>query len=124
MSDPAIENFLVALRQRGIRSIRRVRFKHNRERLLSLSRDGTLLNAHACFADAPPEIMDAIALFLRSRDASPESRAAIAVLREWRGTRAGLERARERVIERNIADGVDLPKAGPCCGTPAQRRYL
>jgi hypothetical protein len=124
MLDATVENFLVALRQRGIRRIRRVRFKNNRERLLSLSRDGSVLHAHACFASAPPDIFDAIALFLRARAGSDDSRRAVAALRDWPGTREALERARVDAEDKNVADGAELPKSAPCCGTLAQQRYL
>jgi predicted SprT family Zn-dependent metalloprotease len=124
MLDATAENFLVALRQRGIRRIRRVRFRNNRERLLSLSRDGSLLNAHACFASAPPDIFDAIATFLRARDGSEDSRRAVAALRDWPGTRDALERARIEAEERGTTDGADPPRSAPCCGTSAQQRYL
>jgi hypothetical protein len=123
MQEQAPETFLAALRERGIRRIRQVRFKNNRERLLSLSRDGDLLNVHVCFATAPAEILDSLADFLRARDGSAESRNAIAVLRDWPGTRDGLDRAREDAAARNGGD-ERVPKAGHCCGTAAQRRYL
>ncbi len=124
MLDQTVENFLVALRQRGVRRIRSVRFRNNRERLLSLSRDGSLLNAHACFASAPPDILDAIALFLRARAGSEDSRRAVAVLRAWPGTREALERARVAAEDRETSDGATLPKITTCCGTIAQQRYL
>jgi hypothetical protein len=123
MQEHTSEIFLAALRERGVRRIRQVRFKNNRERLLSLSRDGDLLNVHVCFASAPAEILDSLASFLRARDGSIESRNAIALLRDWPGTRAGLDRAREQAAARNGGD-EPVPRPGLCCGTAAQRRYL
>ena len=83
---------LAALRDRGS-AIRRIRYRENRSVLLSVGRDGTTLNSHACFRDAPPAIVDAIVTTVVAADSS-ERCAARRTLTEWEGTRRGLERAR------------------------------
>jgi len=86
---------LAALRARGS-AIRRVRYRANRTVLLSVSRDGRTLNSHECFRGAPPEIVDAmVAVVTITRDTRTR-RAALRKLREWEGTRRGLERVRRR----------------------------
>jgi hypothetical protein len=84
---------LAALRRRGA-AIRRIRYRENRSVLLSVSRDGYTLNSHTCFRNAPSGVLDAIALFLRSRRGSTGHARALATIRGWEGTRRGLERAR------------------------------
>ena len=84
---------LTALRARGS-AIRRVRYRTNRSVLLSVSRDGRTLNSHACFRDAPPEIVAAVVDALTARRGTRARRDALRALREWEGTRGGLERAR------------------------------
>jgi hypothetical protein len=76
--------------------IRKVHYRRNRSVLLSLSRDGTTLNSHECFRDAPGPVIEAIAVFLRSPRGSARHRTALASIREWEGTRTGVERARRQ----------------------------
>lgn len=75
--------------------------------LLSVSRDGRTLNSHACFRDAPPEIVRAVAAAVAGRGA--ERRRALRTIRGWEGTRRGLERARDRKPRRPrpATDGRD-----------------
>jgi hypothetical protein len=105
------------LQLRGASEVRSVRFKQNRLRLVSVSSDGAVLHVHACYAQAPPDVLDAIARFLSSDRGSPEFRRAISHLREWPGAREGLRQAQAR-------SGNGLPAAAPCCGTPAQQQFL
>jgi predicted SprT family Zn-dependent metalloprotease len=91
LSDP----ILSALRDRGA-PVRAVRYRANRSVLLSISRDGRTLNSHVCFRDAPPEIAADIARWVTRRRGSPESRRALARLRDWEGTRRGLTEARRQ----------------------------
>lgn len=84
---------LAALRARGS-PIRRVRYRENRSVLLSFSRDGATLNAHACFRNAPPRIVEAMVTTITANGV--RRRRAQRALREWDGTRRGLERARRR----------------------------
>ena len=84
---------LSALRARGS-AIRRVRYRANRSVLLSVSRDGRTLNSHVCFRDAPPEIVAAVVGAVTARRGTGTRGTALRALREWEGTRRGLERAR------------------------------
>ena len=90
-SDP----LLASLRARGS-AIRKVRYRDNRTVLLSVSRDRRTLNCHTAFRSAPRAIVDAIALFLRSRRGSADYQRALDRIRGWDGARKGLERARRR----------------------------
>jgi hypothetical protein len=72
-----------ALRSRGISGIRRVRYRPNRSRLISLSPDHDVLNLHECFRGANDGVLDAIASFLRAEHASAEQRRAVHVMRAW-----------------------------------------
>ncbi|MBW3553643.1 MAG: SprT-like domain-containing protein [Gemmatimonadetes bacterium] len=86
---------LAGLRARGS-AIRKVRYRDNRTVLLSVSRDGRTLNCHTAFRTAPKGIVDAIALFLRSRRGGADYQRALDRIRGWDGARKGLERARRR----------------------------
>ncbi len=99
-SELADDPILTALRARGS-GIRRVRYRSNRSVLLSVSRDGQTLNSHACFRDAPPEIVDAMVAVVTIRRDTRSRREALRKLREWEGTRRGLERARRRKPRRD-----------------------
>lgn len=74
--------------------IEAVRYRANRTVLLSVSRDGRTLNSHACFRDAPTDIAEAVATAVTERRDSSLRRRALRRLREWEGTRRGLEAAR------------------------------
>jgi hypothetical protein len=111
------ESFLSELRRRGARSIQRVAFRHNRTRLLSLSRDRLTLNAHACFLTAPPEVLDAVARFVTADPRGASHRRAVAQLRAWPGAEAGLRAARARAPQRQA-------RPTECCASPAQRAFL
>lgn len=120
---------LEAVRSGSGRDIRAIRFKDNRVRLLSLSRDGATLHLHHIFRDAPPVVVDAIATFLRARPGSAASAAASARIRGWAAERAAMavERGRGDDVCPGLAGSVAAPPAPPpgrCCGTPAQRRFL
>lgn len=96
MSDePAVDPILRALRDRGS-AIRRVRYRENRSVLLSVSRDGRTLNSHRCFRGAPAEIVQAVVTVVTTRRDTRARRTALRALREWEGTRRGLEEARRR----------------------------
>ena len=90
---------LTALRDRGS-ALRRIRYRENRSVLLSVGRDGKTLNCHACFRAAPAGIVEAIVTVVSSRRGSRGRRAALRTLREWEGTRRGLEAARRRKPKR------------------------
>ena len=89
------DRLLRGLRARGS-AVRKVRYRDNRTVLLSVSLDGRTLNCHTAFRSAPARIVDAIALFLRSRRGSADYERALERIRTWEGARKGLERARRR----------------------------
>jgi hypothetical protein len=72
-----------ALRSRGVRGIRRIRYRPNRSQLISLSADRATLNLHECFRGASDLVIDAIATFLRDSTRPAESRAAVRIMRDW-----------------------------------------
>lgn len=111
-----------ALHLRGAR-MRRIIFKRNRSRLLSVSHDGATVHLHDCFRSAPPLILDALAIFLTESRSSPARLAAARQLREWPGSRQGILAARSLAAPA-AALGRSLPRPGPCAGTPRQRRLL
>lgn len=116
------ETFLDALRARRVRYLRRVRFKDNRYTLLSVSRDRSTLHAHRCYRHAPEDVLNAIATFLTVRRSAPEYRQALARIRSWPTVRTrstGRSTFGKRPPRRR-----EVPRPGPCAGTPAQRQFL
>ena len=111
-------HFLAELRRRGAVEIRRVVFRHNRTRLLSISKDRVTLNAHACFLSAPPEVLDAVARFVTADPRTAAHRRAVAALRAWPGVEAGLSAARAERPARSPA------RAAESSGSPEQRSFL
>lgn len=103
--------FLEALRRRGVRRIRQVRFRDNRQVLLSISQDGVTLNAHRCFLEAPRHVLDNVAIFCRARPGSHEFRDAVARIERWPtaldALRASQRRALQRAAEKRAARPVD-----------------
>jgi hypothetical protein len=69
------------LARRGVRLVR-VRLRENRTRLLGFGRERGTLNLHAALAEAPPEVLDAVATFCGSRFRRRRHRAA-AVIRDF-----------------------------------------
>jgi hypothetical protein len=139
--DPA-QRLLTELHARGVRQIRRVRFKHNRSRLLSVSRDGFTLYLDDAYRGAPGHVIEAIAGILSASRGSQSYRSAAAVLREWGTPRqakrwqaaagAGATGARMRSARdsgpsdecRGAAAVGPAPRSAACCATPAQRQFL
>jgi hypothetical protein len=104
------EDFIEALWARGARSIRSVRFKRNRTRMISLSQDHLSLNVHTCFRSATGDVLDAIATFVRMPQRSVKYRDAVQRMRSWwdgQVLHTGSDSLRPR-----------------CCGTAAQRAML
>lgn len=110
--------FLAELRKRGAADIHRVVFRHNRTRLLSISRDRVTLNVHACFLSAPPEVLDAVARFVTADPRSAAHRRAVAALRAWPGVEEGLRAARAARPARAAEPAAE------CSASPEQRRFL
>jgi hypothetical protein len=76
-------DFIEALRVRGVKNLKRVRFKPNRTRLISLSADQHALNVHECFRGATEDVLDAVSDFLRLTQGSAGQRRAIDRMRTW-----------------------------------------
>ncbi|MGH7501115.1 MAG: SprT-like domain-containing protein [Longimicrobiales bacterium] len=104
-------DFIDALRARGVRTLRRVRFKPNRTRLISLSPDNRTLNAHECFRGAPDDVLDAVSDFLRLTPGTTAQRRAVEHMRSW--------------CEGQVADddSVEPVRSAPA-GTPEQLAFL
>ena len=116
-------DFLAELRHRGVTRISRVHFRENRNTVWSLTRNGTVLNVHAAYRQAPPDLLDAFAtLAIEGGIASSASRKAARRVGDWPDVRDAIHRARERHVarERTTPDGG----ATHCCATREQRRYL
>ena len=124
------KGILEALRARGVRGIRTVRFRQNRSTIISVGAGGTSLNLHSAFAEAPPGILDALAVYLRADRLAPHrSRAALGRIRDWGRLREGLRAAHRRALRRRKPRrrgkrAFGPPRPGPCSGSQAQRRYL
>ncbi len=93
ISEPSRDPVLRALKARGSK-IEEVRYRENRAVLLSISRDGRTLNTHACFREAPPNVVRAITTFVSAPRRSVEYRAALDLIRNWEGAKRGLRVAR------------------------------
>jgi hypothetical protein len=74
---------LRVLHARGATSLRHVRFKRNRSRMISLSADHSSLNLQECFRAAPGPVLDAIAAFVCAPSHNAEFRRAVARMRRW-----------------------------------------
>lgn len=108
--------FLGELRRRGAVRLSRVVFRQNRSTLWSLTQEARVLNVHAAYGEAPPELLDAFAVLAREGGVrSRAGRRAASRIGAWPGVRRALEKAR---LARRIG-----PSAG-CCATPEQARYL
>lgn len=77
------EALLRTLARRGCRRLEDVRFKNNRGRIISLSKDGRTLHVHLCFQDADDEIVNAVVTFLKAGRRSYAYRESIRVMREY-----------------------------------------
>ena len=116
------EDLRRALSRRGCRRLTTVRFKKNRGRIVSLSKDGTTLNIHACYQEATEEAMNAVVTFLKAGRRSYAYREAIRAMREFFDAHAGkyVTLSGEEEDHRVTRDVQRLP----CVGTAAQRAFL
>lgn len=124
---------LRAISGRSGREFRQVRFKDNRVRLLSVSRDGATLYLHISFRTAPREVVEAIGAFLGAEPGSNGAMRAAARLRSWAATpvdpgssssSAGRDDGAAESHALCSPRPTHPPRPGHCCGTPAQRRFL
>jgi hypothetical protein len=119
LSEDDLRKLLV---RRGCRSVTCVRFKKNRGRIISLSRDGGTLHIHACFQEASDEALRAVVTFLNAGRRSYAYRESIKAMREFFDAHApkyvtisGEEE------DTRLTRGVQKL---PCVGTAAQRAFL
>jgi SprT-like family protein len=113
------EQFIRELRGRRAR-LKHVRFKDNRSRIIALGKDGCTLHIHSCFRNAPDEVLDAVAVFLKAGRRSEALRAAINELREFwqtQGENAGW-------LQDEDASLIESVKKLPCAGTREQLAFL
>jgi hypothetical protein len=99
-----------------------VRFRENRSTVWSLTKGGTVLNVHAAYSAATPELLDAFAVLAREGGVrSPPSRSAAARVASWPALAEAIDAARRKHRGKNGRDGNG---ATHCCATPEQRVYL
>lgn len=120
-------DLLRALRRRGAKRLRAVRFRPNRSTIWSLTRRGTVLNLHSAYRRAPDHIVAALAVIAREggRQTSAVHRAC-EIAERWPPLKREMEALRSAYVERRraAANGCGTEEATHCCATPEQRRYL
>jgi hypothetical protein len=110
------QDFLVAMQGRGASRIRRVSFRQNRTVVWSLTQHGTVLNVHAAYSAAPPELLDAFAAVAREGGVgSAATRRAASAISEWPYVWQAIAETRALSKPRHVTS---------CCATPEQRAYL
>lgn len=115
------EAFVAQLATRRIRFVERVRFKNNRNRIITLGRDGSTLHIHACFQESPDPVLDAVATFLKAGRRSQAYREAIEALREYWLQKG---RAGGWAAEADDAEVIASTRKLPSCGTAQQAAFL
>jgi hypothetical protein len=116
------EDFLRVLARSGCRGVTSVRFKKNRGRIISLSKNGSTLHIHACFQEASDEQMRAIVTFLKAGPRSYAYREAIRAMRDFFDANAG-RYVRLVPEEEDLRVSKEIQRL-PCVGTSAQRAFL
>ena len=110
------QEFLFELQRRGATRLSRVSFRRNRSIIWSLTQRGRVLNVHAAYGEATPEILDAFAVLAREGGIrSRAARQAANAIGAWPAVTYALREAR-------AARENGLPTG--CCATPEQKRYL
>lgn len=110
------QDFLTELQRRGAKRLRRVSFRDNRSVVWSLTQHATVLNLHNAYAGAPPELLDAFAVLVRSGGVSSQAtRRAASTVNGWPDVWHALEVTRTQRRPRAVT---------ACCATPEQRTYL
>jgi hypothetical protein len=110
------QDFLVEIQGRGASRLSRVAFRHNRAVVWSLTQHGTVLNVHAAYGAAPPEILDAFAAVAREGGvASEATRVAASAISEWPDVWRAIAETRASRKSRHVIS---------CCATAEQRAYL
>lgn len=115
------DSLLRALARRGCRRLEEVRFKKNRGRIISLSKDGRTLHVHACFQDADEEVVNAVVTFLKAGRRSYAYRESIRVMRDHfdrHSQKYGPDPEEEDLL---LMRGIDRLR---CAGTAEQREFI
>ena len=113
---------LRTLARRGCRRLEDIRFKNNRGRIISLSKDGRTLHVHVCFQDADDELVNAIVTFLKAGRRGYAYRESIRVMREFfeahgqKYTTISPEEEDHRIKQ-------DMERL-PCVGNAEQRAFI
>lgn len=116
-------DFLHELQRRGAMRICHVRFRNNRSTVWSLTQDGTVLNVHAAYRRASPNLLDAFAtLAIEGGIGSASSRRAARKISRWPELMTAIREARERHAGRNRADSPH--RLTHCSASTEQRAYL
>lgn len=115
------EAMLRALHRRGCRRLEDVRFKKNRGRIISLSKDARTLHIHACFQDADEEVVNAVVTFLKAGRRSYAYRESIRVMRDH-FDRHG-EKYAPSAEEEDVRVKRDIERL-PCVGNSEQRAFI
>jgi hypothetical protein len=116
------DTLLRSLARRGCRKLDDVRFKKNRGRIISLSKDGRTLHVHACFQDAPDDVVSAVVTFLKAGRRSYAYRESIRVMRDYfdaHGPKYTPTSAEEE--DHRVKRDIDRL---PCVGNAEQRAFL
>lgn len=114
-------DFLREIRGRGAKRVNCVRFRENRSTVWSLTRNGTVLNVHAAYRDAPPHLLDAFAtLAAEGGIRSASSRRAAHEVSAWPALAEAIDEVRRRHEEHGRRSG----RRTHCSATPEQRAYL
>jgi hypothetical protein len=110
------QDFLAELQRRGVMGIRRVCLRDNRNVIWSLTQQGTVLNVHAAYGAASPELLDAFALVAKAGGVgSAVTRRAASTIAAWPDVWRAME-ARRASRKAGVVTS--------CCATPEQRTYL
>ena len=116
------DSMLRVLARRGCRRLEDVRFKNNRGRIISLSKDGRTLHVHVCFQDADEELLNAIVTFLKAGRRSYAYRESIRVMRDYFDAH-GQKYATVTPEEEDHRLRRDMERL-PCVGTADQRAFI
>lgn len=110
------------LARRGCRRLEDVRFKNNRGRIISLSKDGRTLHVHVCFQDADEDLLNAIVTFLKAGRRSYAYRESIRVMRDYFDAH-GQKYSVHTPEEEDHRLKRDMERL-PCVGNSEQRAFI
>ena len=109
-------DFLAELHRRGAKRLSRVSLRDNRTVVWSLTQQATVLNVHAAYGAAPPEILDAFAVVVKAGGVrSAATRRAADAISSWPDVWKALAETRATRKPRAVT---------ACCATPEQKAYL